>query len=83
MSTPKPSNRPGRFLEWKVRIFGGGAVLALVGMYLGERWMTGLAILVLLTGLVIRVVLERNPSGSLCADDDDEQNDVGTPGSEA
>ena len=83
MSTPKPSNRPGRFLEWKVRIFGGGAVLALVGMYFGERWMTGLAIVVLLAGLVIRVVLERNPSGSLYADDDDEQNHVGTPSSEA
>jgi len=52
-------------------------------MYLGERWMTGLAIVVLLAGLVIRVVLERNPSGSLYADDDDEQNDVGTPSSEA
>jgi hypothetical protein len=79
----KRSNRRGRFLEWKVRIFGVGAVLALVGMYLGERWMTGFAIVVLLAGLVIRVVLERNPSGSLYADDDDEQNDVGTPGREA
>jgi len=65
-----PSKRAGRFLEWKVRIFAVGAVLALVGMYRDERWMTGLAIVVLVGGLVIRVVLERD-SGPVDPDDAD------------
>lgn len=37
-----------------MRIFTAGAVLAVVGMYLDERWMTGAAILVLLGGFFLR-----------------------------
>lgn len=48
------SRTAGRYLEWKVRIFTVGAVLAMVGMYLEEPWMTGLAIVVLLGGFVLR-----------------------------
>jgi hypothetical protein len=48
------SRKAGRWLEWKVRIFSVGAVLALVGIYLDERWMTGAAIGVLLLGFVLR-----------------------------
>lgn len=48
------SRQAGRWLEWKVRIFTAGAILAVVGMYLEERWMTGAAIVVLLAGFFIR-----------------------------
>lgn len=42
------------YLDWKVGIFSAGAVLAMAGIYLGERWMTGAAIVVLLAGLLLR-----------------------------
>ena len=48
------SQQAGDYLVWKVRIFTVGAVLAMVGMYREERWMTGAAILVLLLGFVLR-----------------------------
>ena len=44
----------GRHLEWKVRIFSAGAVLALVGIYLGKSWVTLLAIVVLVAGAGLR-----------------------------
>ena len=48
------SRSSGRFLEWRVRVFTLGAALALAGIYFEERWMTGTAILVLVTGILIR-----------------------------
>jgi len=48
------SRRAGRYLEWKVRLFTVGALLALVGMYLEQRWMTGAAIGVLALGMGLR-----------------------------
>jgi len=47
------SGRASRSLEWKVRIFTLGAVLALVGVYLDERWLTGIAIVVLFSGMML------------------------------
>ena len=44
------SRRPGHGLEWKVGAFTVGAVMALAGIYFGERWLTGAAILVLVLG---------------------------------
>jgi hypothetical protein len=46
--------KAGRYLEWKVRVFGVAAVVALVGIYLENRWMTGAAIVLLLAGLALR-----------------------------
>jgi cadmium resistance protein CadD (predicted permease) len=66
------SRQSGRSLEWKVGIFTVGATLALAGMYLDERWMTGLAIAVLLVGIAFRLVAERSP---LMVDEDDEGED--------
>lgn len=43
-----------RWLEWKVRLFSVAAVLALAGMYLEERWMTGTAIVVLVGAVSLR-----------------------------
>ncbi len=53
------TKRAGRYLEWKVRIFALGATLALGGMYLNQRWLVGVAILVLAAGMALRFL----PSG--------------------
>lgn len=59
------SRRAGRYLEWKVRIFTLGAVLAVVGMATSQSWMTWLAIVVLGAGLVLRFL----PDGEEVAED--------------
>ena len=48
------SRRAGRYLAWKVRLFSAGAVLALAGIFLDDRWITGVAIGVLTAGMVLR-----------------------------
>ena len=48
------SRRAGRHLAWKVRLFSAGAVLALAGMVLDDRWITGVAIVVLTAGMALR-----------------------------
>ena len=48
------SRRAGRYLEWKVRLFTLGAVLAVVGMALDQSWMTWAAIGVLIVGMLLR-----------------------------
>ena len=48
------SRRAGRYLEWKVRLFTLGAVLAVVGMATDQTWMTWAAIVVLVAGMVLR-----------------------------
>jgi hypothetical protein len=45
---------PDPYLEWKVRLFSGGAVLALVGLGLESSLLVGLAILILLVGVGLR-----------------------------
>ena len=61
--------RAGPYLEWKIRIFAVAAVVALAGIYLNERWLTGAAIVLLLSGLSLRLLPtdESDPDG----DDDD------------
>jgi hypothetical protein len=46
--------RAGKYLEWKVRLFSVAAVVALAGIYLESRWLTGGAILILAAGLLLR-----------------------------
>ena len=75
MITADRSKTAGPYLEWKVRIFTVGAVFAVAGMYLDERWMTGVAILVLVIGLVIRMVLERTSPGIQYDDEDGVEDD--------
>ncbi len=48
------SRRAGRYLEWKVRLFTLGAVLAVVGMAMNQSWMTWAAIGVLIVGMMLR-----------------------------
>lgn len=71
------SRRAGRYLEWKVRIFTVGAVLAVVGMYREEEWMTGAAIVVLLTGFVLRFLPGMEPQ------EEPAEGDVESSGSDA
>jgi hypothetical protein len=59
------SRRAGRYLEWKVRLFTLGAVLAVVGMATYQSWMTWLAIGVLGIGLALRYL----PGGREAVDD--------------
>jgi len=46
--------RADRYLEWKVRLFSVAAVFALVGIYTESRWLTGVAIALLLGGFLLR-----------------------------
>lgn len=48
------SKRAGPLLEWKVGIFAVGAVLGLAGIFLDERWLSGVAIAVLAAGALLR-----------------------------
>ena len=50
------SQRAGRYLEWKVRIFIVAAVVGLTGIYLEERWLTGSAIVILFAGIALRFI---------------------------
>lgn len=59
--------RAGPYLEWKVRTFVLAAVLALAGIYLDERWLTGAAIVVLFGGLSLRFL----PAGETEPDGDE------------
>ena len=62
------SRRAGRFLEWKVRLFTLGAVLAVVGMATNQGWMTWLAIGVLVAGMMLRFL----PGGVEVSEDEGE-----------
>ena len=48
---------------WKVRIFALAAGMALVGIALDERWMTGAALALLLGGVLLRF-LPRGEEGT-------------------
>ena len=61
------SRRAGRYLEWKVRLFTLGAVLAVVGMAMNQSWMTWTAIGVLVAGMMLRFL----PGGKVVEPEDD------------
>jgi hypothetical protein len=48
------SRGAGPHLVWKVRLFSAGAVLALAGIFLDDRRITGAAIVVLAAGMALR-----------------------------
>lgn len=74
------SRKAGPYLEWKVRFFTVGAVLAVVGMALNQRWMTWSAIGVLVAGMLLRFL----PAGRIREVDDvppeDGSPEDGSPG---
>ncbi len=53
-----PRRRSSHYLVWKVRIFSVAAVIALVGMYLNNPWITGTALVLLLSGMLLRFLPE-------------------------
>ena len=59
-----------------MRIFLGGALIALAGIYLNERWITGLAIIVLMAGVLVRFVpsIYLKKSGTSSSKDDNDGN---------
>ena len=55
--------RPVQRLEWRIRLMGAGAILALFGMYFEARWVVWIAIGVLIVGFLLRR-LPGDPKGS-------------------
>ncbi|MEQ9400523.1 MAG: hypothetical protein RJQ04_15275 [Longimicrobiales bacterium] len=65
MFRPDRSQRAGPYLEWKVRLFTVGAILALGGMYLDEGWVLAVATVVLILGMLVRFL--PHPDGDVDA----------------
>ena len=59
MKVDRSRDRPARHLEWRVRLLGVGAVVALAGIYFDSSWMVNVAIVILLTGFAIRFAPDR------------------------
>jgi hypothetical protein len=57
-------DRPVRHLEWRVRFFAAGALLALAGMYLRLDWVVNAALAVLLMGFLLRFLPEHGEGGA-------------------
>lgn len=47
-----------KYLEWRVRLFGAGALLALVGLAVQLSWLIYAAIVVLIGGVALRFLEE-------------------------
>ena len=69
------SRREDRFLEWKVSIFSIAGVLALIGVYLDERWMTGGALVLLVGAMGLRLL----PGGGSGDEEEDQDGEAADP----
>lgn len=49
-------DREVKHLAWRVRLFGAGAILGVLGIYLDARWLIWVAIAVLVVGFFLRFV---------------------------
>jgi hypothetical protein len=56
-------DRPVRHLQWRMRTFALGAVLALFGMSRGIDWLVDVAIGVLVLGFLLRFLPEADEDG--------------------
>jgi hypothetical protein len=45
---------PGPYLEWRVRLLGAGAILALAGIWADVGWLVNVAIAFLFAGFLLR-----------------------------
>ena len=61
MRPSRRSDRPVRHLQWRVRLFGAGALLALGGMFLRLDWLVNVALAVLLVGFLLRFLPDDDP----------------------
>ncbi len=75
----RPRRRHDRFLEWKIAVFSVAAAIAVAGIYLEERWMTGLAIVLLLGGMVLRFLPGGAGGRRPVEEDDDGEDEDGIP----
>ena len=73
-SSRKNRGGPDPHLDWKVRLFFGGAALALVGIGLESSLLVGLAIPVLLGGAALRFLPDGDGRG-----EGDENTEQGRP----
>jgi hypothetical protein len=56
--------RSTRYLAWKVRLFAAAAVIAVAGMWLDNPYVTGVALALLVVGMLLRFLPEpRAPRG--------------------
>jgi hypothetical protein len=53
---------PDPYLATKVQLFFVAAAVALVGIALESSWLVGVAILLLLVGMVFRILSSRSPA---------------------
>lgn len=65
MTTPR-AVPPSRHLEWRIRLFGAGAILGLVGMWGDQPWLVNVGIAVLAAGVLLRFL----GGGGEASDDD-------------
>ena len=75
MRVDRSRDRPVRFLEWRARLLGVGAVLALAGMMLENAWMVNGAIGILLVTFALRFIGRAERDEDL----DDFEDDEGSP----
>jgi hypothetical protein len=59
----KRTRGPVRHLVWRIRLFGVGAILAVVGIAAEQAWLIDVAIVVLVIGVVLRFVPEPRETG--------------------
>ena len=50
-----------RLLDWRIRLFGIGAVLGLAGIFLEAAWLVTVALVALLAGVAVRYSPDRDP----------------------
>ena len=62
MKVDRKRDRPVRYLEWRVRLLGVGAVIALAGIYFDSSWLVNVAIGILLIGFALRFTPGRVPA---------------------
>ena len=74
MLLDRSRRRPVSHFKWRVRLFGAGAILAVVGIYTDVSWLINLAIAVLAVGILLRFAPGpggRGPSNRDGASDED------------
>ncbi len=55
MRLRRDARGPGPYLEWRVRLLGAGAILALAGIWADVGWLVNVAIGFLLVGFLLRL----------------------------
>lgn len=63
MLLDRSRRRPVSHFKWRVRLFGAGAILAVVGIYADASWLINLAIAVLAVGILLRFAPGRGGRG--------------------